>query len=98
PFRGSVDQATADIRTLFEQLDEHPLRGEDGRMFTGDAAAMAMITGLYSQGSWQYLSLAFSGMMSGDASLGFMFFDLYYSRGADGRFEDNSLEAQIAVH
>jgi len=98
PFRGSVNKAMTDIRSLFDALDASPLRAADGRMLGSGAMFNALILPLYSSSTWPYLSDLFTEVLSGQADYAFQLADSYYGRDADGTFADNSTEAFIAVN
>lgn len=98
PFRGTVDDAMADLGTLLASVDRAPLRNADGRMLNADALMTAIITALYSQASWPALTSALSDVLSGDPSYAFSLADQYYARDADGQYTDNSTEAFMAYN
>lgn len=98
PFRGSVDQAMVDIRSLFDSLDASPLRAGDGRMLGSAAMFNALILPLYSVSTWQYLTELFVDVLKGRADYAFQLADSYYERDADGTFKNNSTEAFIAIN
>lgn len=93
PFRGTVDDAMADLGTLLASVDRSPLTGADGRMLGADTLMTAIIAALYSQDSWPYLSRALSEVLSGSADTALLLADFYFGRTPDGRYEDNSTEA-----
>lgn len=92
PFRGTVDDAMADLGTLLAGVDKTPLRNGDGRMLGADSLMTGIIAALYSQDSWSYLSQALGQALSGDPELAFFLADFYYNRSESG-YEDNSTEA-----
>ena len=92
PFRGSVDDAMADLGTLLATVDRDPLPSSDGRMLGADSLMTAIIAALYSPDSWSYLTEALAGVLEGDAETAFLLADFYYNRQA-GRYLDNSTEA-----
>src|SRR5699024_7182089 len=48
PFSGGVDDAMDQIGDMLAELDEHPLRAEDGRLLDADTMVTAIIFPLYS--------------------------------------------------
>ncbi|WP_240642414.1 alpha/beta hydrolase [Microbacterium sulfonylureivorans] len=92
PFRGSVDDAMADLGTLLASVDRDPIRAADGRMLGADALMTAIVAALYSEDSWSYLSMALEGALAGDAETAFLLADFYYNR-EGGEYLDNSTEA-----
>jgi len=93
PFRGTLDEAMADLGTLLASVDRHPLQNADGRQLGADSLMTAIVAALYSQDSWQYLSMALDDALSGDPRTAFLLADFYYGRTTDGTYEDNSTEA-----
>ncbi|MDL9981033.1 alpha/beta hydrolase [Microbacterium sp. ASV49] len=93
PFRGTTDDAMADLGTLLASVDAKPLKNSDGRYLGADSLMTAIVAALYSQDSWPYLTQALSDTLSGDASTAFQLVDFYYNRNANGTYSDNSTEA-----
>lgn len=92
PFSGTVDEAMADLGTLLASVDATPLRGSDGRMLGADSLLTGIISALYSEGSWQYLTMALTDALAGDPDMALYLADFYYGR-TNGVYEDNSTEA-----
>lgn len=92
PFRGTVDDAMADLGTLLATVDRTPIPGPDGRMLGADSLMTAIIAALYSPDSWSFLTTALSDAMAGDAEMAFLLADFYYNR-EGGQYLDNSTEA-----
>lgn len=92
PFRGTVDDAMADLGTLLASVDKAPLPADDGRMLGADSLMTGIIAALYSQDSWPYLRQALGDALDGDPELAFFLADFYYNRSESG-YEDNSTEA-----
>jgi len=97
PFRGTVDDALADLSTLLASVDRSPLTNADGRRFDADALMMAIITPLYSQASWPALTSALNQALEGDPVAAFQLVDQYYGR-SGGQYLDNSTEAFSAYN
>lgn len=92
PFRGSVDDAMADLGTLLAGVDRDPLPGADGRTLGADALMTAIVSALYSQDSWPFLTAALTDALQGDPAVAFQLADFYYNR-QDGAYLDNSTQA-----
>ncbi|SBS69822.1 alpha/beta hydrolase [uncultured Microbacterium sp.] len=92
PFRGTVDDAMADLGTLLASVDRTPLRNDDGRMLGADSLMTGIVAALYSQDSWTYLTQALGQALSGDPEFAFFLADFYYNRSESG-YDDNSTEA-----
>ncbi|MDQ0574592.1 alpha/beta hydrolase [Agromyces albus] len=98
PFRGSADEAIAEIGRLLASVEQSPLRGTDGRLVGADTLLTAIIYPLYSADSWPYLSQMLESVMLGDADTALSFADGYNGRNADGTYLDNSTEAFRAIN
>lgn len=97
PFRGTVDEATADLAALFARLDRTPLPASDGRMLGADTMVTATLLALYSEDSWDFLTIAIEDVLQGSPDVAFLLADAYYGR-VDGEYTDNSQEAFIAYN
>lgn len=93
PFSGTVDQAMADLGTLLASVDANPLKSSDGRLVGADTLMTGIVSALYAQESWPYLTRALTGALQGDPSTALLLADFYNSREADGTYSDNSSEA-----
>jgi len=93
PFNGTLDDALADFRALLASVDRSPLRNGDGRMLGADTMVTGVITAMYSQDSWQYLTQALTAVLQGDPSVMFFLADNYNGRNPDGGYLDNSMDA-----
>ncbi|GAA3214032.1 alpha/beta hydrolase [Microbacterium terregens] len=92
PFRGTVDEAMADLGTLLASVDRSPLPAPDGRMLGADSLLTGIVAALYAQGSWPFLTAALTDVLEGDPAVAFQLADFYYNR-ANGTYLDNSTEA-----
>ncbi len=92
PFRGSVDEAMADLGTLLASVDRSPLPASDGRDLGADSLLTAIVSALYSEDSWPYLTMALADVLQGNPDIAFQLADFYYAR-EDGEYTDNSTEA-----
>lgn len=97
PLSGSVDEAMAQIGDLLDAVKDEPLTGSDGRTFNVSTFITAIVTPLYSQQSWGYLSQLFSSVAEGNADIGLALADSYYGR-ENGQYSDNSTEAFQAIN
>lgn len=92
PFRGSVDDAMADLGALLASVDRDPLPAADGRELGADSLMTGIIAALYSEESWEYLTLALDGALQGDPEVAFLLADFYNQR-EDGAYISNRSEA-----
>jgi pimeloyl-ACP methyl ester carboxylesterase len=97
PFSGTVDEAMADLGTMLARVDRAPLENSDGRQLGADALLTAIVSALYSEGSWSYLTEALGGVAKGNPSVAFDLADFYYNR-SGGVYLDNSTEAFTAYN
>ena len=98
PFNGTVDQALTDFSALLASLERNPLRNGDGRTLTVDTAITGVITALYSQQNWPYLTQGLAGALQGDSTVLYALADQYNGRNPDGTYRDNSAEAFMAYN
>lgn len=92
PFSGSVDDALADLSILLASVDRDPIRNADGRMLGATSLVTAIVSALYAEASWPFLTQALTDVLQGDAGNAFSLADFYYNR-QDGQYLDNSTEA-----
>ena len=92
PFRGTVDDAMADLGALLASVEQRPLPADDGRVLGADSLMTAIVAALYSEGSWPYLTRALAEVQEGNPEIAFLLADFYYNR-EDGEYVDNSTEA-----
>lgn len=97
PFRGSVDDAMADIGTLLASVDRNPLRGSDGRMLGADTLMTSIVSALYSESSWQYLTISLTEALAGNPDVALILADFYFNR-ENGVYLDNKSEALRAYN
>jgi pimeloyl-ACP methyl ester carboxylesterase len=93
PFHGTVDQAVADTKALLQQLQAHPIAGDDGRELGANTMFTAIILPLYSRDNWSYLDQLFTDVRKGSASVAFQLADSYNDRSASGTYSSNQTEA-----
>ena len=92
PFRGTVDEAMADLGTLLAGVDRDPLRNGDGRLLGADSLMTAIVAALYSADSWSFLTMALTDTLEGNPAAAFQLVDLYYDR-QEGTYANNQTEA-----
>ncbi len=99
PFRGTVDEAMTDVGDLFASVDEEPLDAADGRRLGADALMTAIISALYSEEYWPYLTMALTDVLAGDPGVAFVLADSYYQRDPmTGEYITNMNEAFTAYN
>jgi pimeloyl-ACP methyl ester carboxylesterase len=97
PFHGqTVGQATSTIAQLLVALRRSPIRASDGREVNSAYLRTAIDAALYDQGSWQYLTKAFTQILQGNPQYTIALADSYVDRTPSG-YTDNLFEAIYAV-
>ena len=66
-------------------------------MLGADSLVTAIVTALYSEDSWPFLTQALTDVLQGDARNAFLLADFYYNR-QDGEYLDNSTEAFLTYN
>ena len=97
PFPGSLTQRLESVSALYDRLEEDPLVAVDGRVLDDSLFRTAMVTTLYSQQNWGLLTQLFSEVSQGQTQTAMMLVDFYYDR-VDGAYQDNMMEAFIAIN
>lgn len=97
PFGGSLEQRLQAVSDLYDELEENPLRHSDGRLVDDGMLRTAMVTTLYSQSSWPFLTRMFTELPQGVTDTAMFLVDFYYDR-EGGVYQDNSMEAFIAIN
>jgi hypothetical protein len=97
PFGGSLEQRLQAVSDLYDELEENPLRHSDGRLVDDGMLRTAMVTTLYSQSSWTFLTRMFTELPQGETDTAMFLVDFYYDR-EGGVYQDNSMEAFIAIN
>lgn len=99
PFTGTPDEVVAQVGDLLEAVNDTPLPSASGRSVTGSLATMGVITPLYSQATWDYLTQALTqAVRQRDGSTLLLLADLSSGRQEDGTYRSNSSEALWAVN
>ena len=91
PTGGDVETGVATIETLLDDLAAEPLPTDDpdGRMLTSGLGMTGIASALYSEESWEYLTMALDEALnagSGDTLL--LLADFYNGRDSEGRYSN----------
>ncbi len=97
PFYGSLEERLQGVSDLYDELEEDPLRHADGRLVDDGMLRTAMVTTLYAQSSWPFLSRMFEELQEGVTDTAIFLVDFYYDR-EGGVYQNNSMEAFIAIN
>ena len=97
PFAGSLEQRLRGVSDLYDELEQHPLRHADGRLIDDGMLRTAMVTTLYAQSSWPFLTRMFEELQEGVTDTAIFLVDFYYDR-EGGVYQNNSMEAFIAIN
>jgi pimeloyl-ACP methyl ester carboxylesterase len=98
PFHGTVDGAVAQVHQLLQQLQQHPIAGDDGRRLGANTMFTAIILPLYDQSNWKYLDQLFDDVRQGGTSIAFQLADSYNDRDSSGVYSSNETEAFQAIN
>ena len=97
PFVGSLEQRLRGVSDLYDELEQNPLRHADGRLIDDGMLRTAMVTTLYAQSSWPFLTRMFEELQEGVTDTAIFLVDFYYDR-EGGVYQNNSMEAFIAIN
>ena len=97
PFDGTLTEKLQAVSDLYDRLEEKPLRHSDGRLVHDGMMRTAMVTTLYSQQTWPLLNDLFTELQQGTTDTAILLVDYYYDR-EEGVYQDNSMEAFIAIN
>ena len=97
PFAGSLEQRLRGVSDLYDELEHNPLRHADGRLIDDGMLRTAMVTTLYAQSSWPFLTRMFEELQEGVTDTAIFLVDFYYDR-EGGVYQNNSMEAFIAIN
>jgi len=97
PFAGSLEQRLRGVSDLYDELEQTPLRHADGRLIDDGMLRTAMVTTLYAQSSWPFLTRMFEELQEGVTDTAIFLVDFYYDR-EGGVYQNNSMEAFIAIN
>jgi len=93
----TVDAGVARVQQFLADVDAQPLPAGD-RTLTGGNALYGVITPLYVRDYWRFLTMALQEAFDGDGTTLMLLADAYSSRTEDGRFTDNSIEANYDIN
>ena len=93
----TVDEGLATITGLLADIEEQPLPAGDRELAIGNAF-YGIVAPLYNRDYWFLLSTALSSALEGKGSALMQLSDLYSSRGTDGTYDNNSMEAIYAIN
>ncbi|WP_415839404.1 alpha/beta hydrolase, partial [Nocardioides zeicaulis] len=93
----TVDEGLATITGLLADIEEQPLPAGDRELAIGNAF-YGIVAPLYNRDYWFLLSTALSSALDGKGSALMQLSDLYSSRGTDGTYDNNSMEAIYAIN
>lgn len=97
PFDGTLTQKLQAVSDLYDLMEERPLRHSDGRLVDDGMMRTAMVTTLYSERNWPLLNDLFTELQQGSTDTAILLVDFYYDR-EEGVYQDNSMEAFIAIN
>jgi pimeloyl-ACP methyl ester carboxylesterase len=90
PFTGTLDQALAQSKTLFDGVAARELRTPDGRQLTAGLMGTAVSYPLYSKSSWPQLTSMLESTIKGLAGPAIGFADAYNGRDSAGKYSSDS--------
>ncbi len=98
-FLGETRQQGLDTITgLLDDVEASPLPTSGGRELAIGNAYLGLLTPLYSRDNWTFLDQALQQGLAGQGDTLLLLSDFYASRNAAGGFDDNSLEANLAIN
>ncbi|MEU6134936.1 alpha/beta hydrolase [Nocardioides sp. NPDC047086] len=93
----SVDDGVERVQKLMADIDAEPLPAGDRELTAGNAL-YGLITPLYVESYWPYLTDALQGAMKGDGTQLMNLSDQYAGRDPDGGYINNTMEANWAIN
>lgn len=97
PFDGDANAQLEKVSGLYDRLESEPLRHSDGRLVDNSMLRTAMVTTLYSEQNWDLLTQLFVEIDQNITGVAMFLVDFYYDR-ENGVYQDNSMEAFIAIN
>jgi len=97
PFPGSLTSRLERVSALYDRLGAEPLTHSDGRVLDDSMFRTAMVTTLYSQQNWSFLTQLFVEVSQNQTDTAMFLVDFYFDR-VNGEYQDNSMEAFIAIN
>jgi pimeloyl-ACP methyl ester carboxylesterase len=99
PFSGTLSQAQKKVALFLYELESKPLATSDpNRVLSSTAALTGILSFLYSESEWKFLSSAFKAAFEGDGTELLASADFYNDRAEDGTYASNSTESNLAVN
>lgn len=98
PFKGSVDEAVAQIQALINDINVQPRTASDGRQVNATMFVNGIITPLYSNANWPTLTAAFSEALKGNVGPMLSLSDFGADREGNGTYGSNSALAFTAIN
>lgn len=92
------EEALAEMTDLFDELDEEPIQGSNGRWLTSSTFFMSLVSNLYAEFQWNALKGIIADVQGGDPESAFTAVESYYGVNPDGTFADNSYEALVGIN
>lgn len=86
------------IEDLLDEIDRTPLPTGGERDLEIGNAFYGVVTPLYSRDNWSFLDRALQEALDGSGDTLLLLADFYSSRNAAGGYDDNSLEANLAIN
>lgn len=97
-YTGDVAAGKERVKQLLAQVHKQPLKAADGRWVTSSVLLTAIITTLYSQDSWPFLTDLMSEIEKGQTETALLLADFYNDRSSSGSYLNNSREAFSAIN
>lgn len=100
PLGDDVDSGMAGITEFLDELDAHPIPLSDdvaGEVTEG-WGVLGIIVAMYDEAGWPILTTALSSAQDGDGEMLMLLANLYASRGSDGSYDGNGMQAITAVN
>jgi pimeloyl-ACP methyl ester carboxylesterase len=86
PFRGTVDDAYAQLKSLLDRADQSPLQTGSGRELTQSLMATGLAQGMYETGYWPAVSRGIAQALRGDGTTLLALSDQYVDRNTSGHY------------
>ncbi|WP_238335794.1 alpha/beta hydrolase [Serinicoccus kebangsaanensis] len=100
PLGSDVESAMARIPAFLDELDTAPLpvEGDAAPELTEGWGMYGIIAAMYTEQYWPLLTQAFERAFDGDGTIMMFLANLYASRGSDGSYDGNTMQAIYAVN
>jgi pimeloyl-ACP methyl ester carboxylesterase len=97
PFKGTVDEGLAQVRSALDTVDAQELENVDGRVLDSATLTTGIIQNLYSESYWPDLIDLFAELRKGDPTIAFAAADNYNGRDASGGYDGNANDVYITA-